>query len=172
MYQYCSAGTGGNGLPQQYCPIHVWYLTTWSCSALGSPGHLCTAHPPHDTFPHQLLQIPSSVCHPLDSLACPYSTPPSILWHKTPHAIIGLSHSSQQSLGTGLDPVASLPHSSFRACACTWQHAPSYVAHPHASIDLPHEILTAYRVFPCPIGSLTISLRYFPLRCARERTQT
>lgn len=77
--------------------------------------------------------------------------PPFILWHKAPHAIIGVSSSTQQSLDTGLDPVAGLPQRSFRACAHTWQHGPLDVAHLHASIDLPHKILRAYRVSPCPV---------------------
>lgn len=118
-------------------------------------GHLCTTHSPLNNFSYQVLQLHSSVCHPLNSLPGPYSVPPSILQHKV------LPYNRPFFFITAvswycLDPAASLPPSSFRACACTWQYGPSGMAHPHASTDL-LKTLTVYRLSPCSLGSLTIS---------------
>lgn len=112
-------------------------------------------HYPLNNFSYQVLQLHSSVCHPLNSLPGPYSVPPSILQHKV------LPYNRPFFFITAvswycLDPAASLPPSSFRACACTWQYGPSGMAHPHASTDL-LKTLTVYRLSPCSLGSLTIS---------------
>lgn len=69
IHQHCFTGAEGKGLPQQKClSIHGTLL---HCSVASQGLSDTSAHMPHDKFPHSLLQITSSTCHSLNSLASP-----------------------------------------------------------------------------------------------------